>query len=195
MGMGLKKINNKILYFLIGIGTIAVHFLHILTDLIELAYGFSNFQLILTYIAFLFIPFVILGLYAVQWPKGGWLGLIGSILYIISFIYFSGTALYAIDSMQNGNSNYEIIYNELGTLYIFNGGLMVIGGIMFGLSVIRAKIFPYITGILLIVGLLINALVAFLPINPMFQIIGSIVRNIGLMGMGIAIVYKSNRVF
>jgi hypothetical protein len=179
------KISNRILYLLIGFSTILVHFLHIFTDIIEIVSGFSFYQLVLTYIVFLFIPFVILGLYAVHWPKGGWLGLIGSILYAISFIYFSSTAIYAINAIKNGTSNYEIIYKELGAVYFLHGGLMVIGGILFSLSVIRAKIFPAMTGIIIIMGLLINAIVSILPITPMFQVVGSTVRNIGFIVMGI----------
>ena len=186
--------NSRSLHLLVGISAIAVHFLHILTDLIELINGFSSLQLIFTYIAFLFMPFVILGLYAVQWPKGGWLGLIGIVLYVISFIYFSSTAIYAIIKIKNEISNYEIIYRELGAIYIIHGGLMVIGGILFGFSIIRANILPHITGVLLIAGLLINAIISFLPINPGFQIIGSIIRNIGLIGMGISLIYKNKKI-
>jgi len=181
---------NRILYLLIGFSTIVIHLLHILTDVLEMVNGFSFYQLVLTYIAFLFMPFVILGLYAVHWPKGGWLGLIGATLYVISFIYFSSTAIYAIDSIKNGTSNYEMIYERLGNIYFLHGALMVVGGILFGISVIRAKILPSVTGIIFVAGLITNAFVSLLPVSPMFQIMGSIIRNIGLIGMGVAVIYN-----
>jgi hypothetical protein len=181
---------------LIGISAIVVHSLHILTDILEVVNDFTFYQLVLTYIAFLFIPFVIIGLYAVYWKKLGLLGLIGSICYGISFIYFASTAIYAINSLKNGINNYEIIYNELGIVYVLHGAIMVIGGILFSVSVIKTKVVPIFTGIVLIIGLLINALFSILPINPNYQIIGSIVRNIGFIGIGISIIYdiKHNKI-
>ena len=82
---------------LVGIGAIVAPGVHTLTDIAEwISGGFSARQLWANYFAFMVLPFLMVGLYAVQHQKIGTLGLIGSLLYGASFVYFSHTTLYAI---------------------------------------------------------------------------------------------------
>ena len=52
-------------------------------------------QLWVNYLAFVLMPFLMVGLYAVQRPQAGWGVLWGALLYGAAFVYFSFTTLYA----------------------------------------------------------------------------------------------------
>ncbi len=175
----------KNLRLIIGLATIIAFTLHILSDLLEvLSGGFFAAQLWINYVAFLPIPFLMIGLYAVQLPLSGWISLTGAIAYGTSFIFFAGTTLYALVAKT---ADYFTLLEELGNTYTFYGGLMVAGGILFGIALIRARILPRWTGWLLILGVSLNLLCHLLAFPDLSQIIGSIVRNIAFVGMGIAI--------
>ena len=82
---------------LVGVGAIVAPGMHTLTDIAEwIVGGFSAPQLWANYFAFIVLPFLMVGLYAIQRPKIGALGLIGSLLYGASFVYFAHTTLYAL---------------------------------------------------------------------------------------------------
>ena len=75
---------NK-LCIIVGSITLLSSIMYILSDIIELlGGGFSATQLHLTYAAFLFIPFFLIGLYTLQLPRAGGLGLAGAATYGIS---------------------------------------------------------------------------------------------------------------
>ncbi len=84
-------------------------------------------------------------------------------------------------------ANYSTLLEELGSIYTFYGGLMVTGGILFGIAVIIARVLPRWTGWLLILGVSLNLIFRLLTFPALTQIVGSIVRNIAFIGMGIAI--------
>ncbi len=176
---------SKNLRLIIGLATIMAFTLHILSDFLEVfSGGFSAAQLWINYVAFLPIPFLMIGLYAVQLPLSGWISLTGAIAYGTSFIFFAGTTLYALVAKT---ANYSTLLEELGSIYTFYGGLMVTGGILFGIAVIIARVLPRWTGWLLILGVSLNLIFRLLTFPALTQIVGSIVRNIAFIGMGIAI--------
>ncbi|MGK7893629.1 MAG: hypothetical protein AB4372_08395 [Xenococcus sp. (in: cyanobacteria)] len=183
---------SKNLRVIIGLATIIAFTLHILSDLLEVfSGGFSAAQLWINYVAFLPIPFLMIGLYAFQLPLSGWMSLTGAIAYGTSFIFFAGTTLYALVAKT---VDYSTLLEELGDIYTYYGGLMVAGGILFGIAVIRARVLPRWTGRLLIFGVSLNLLFSLLAFPNLSQIIGSLVRNIAFIGMGIAILKnKKNR--
>lgn len=181
------------LRLIIGLATIIAFTLHILSDLLEVfSGGFFAAQLWINYVAFLPIPFLMIGLYAVQLPLSGWISLTGAIAYGTSFIFFAGTTLYALVAKT---ADYSTLLEELGSIYTFYGGLMVTGGILFGIAVIIARVLPKWTGWLLILGVSLNLIFRLLTFPALTQIVGSIVRNIAFIGMGIAILRtrKSSR--
>ena len=170
---------------IVGITAIIAPALHLFSDILEWAGGgFSPIQLLINYIGFLPIPFLMLGLYAYQRPRIGWVGLIGSVLYGVAFIYFAHTTLIAL---EESISDYEILWRKLGDFYTFHGVLMVIGGIMFGIDSLRAKVLWRGAIILFILGIMINLCLAILPLPDRLQIVGSSLRNLGLITMGISI--------
>jgi hypothetical protein len=157
---------------------------HSITDLLELASGFSPLQLWLNYLAFLVIPFVMIGLHAVQRPRAGAMSLIGATAFGASFIYFAGTATYAL---ARDTPDYATLLGELGPLYTAHGAVMVLGGVLFGVAVLRAGVLPAWTGVALIAGVLANLLVALSPLPPIGQTFGSLVRNAAIAGMGVSL--------
>lgn len=160
--------------------------LHTLTDIIEwVQSGFSVTQLWLNYVAFLPLPAVVLGLYAAQYPRISKLGLVGSLLYGFAFIYFAHSTLEALATTA---ITYEELWSHLGWPYTFHGGLMVVGGLLFGFATWRAGMLPTWTAALFLLGIMTNLVVAVLPVPDLIQTIGSGLRNAGLIGMGWAVV-------
>lgn len=180
---------TKTLCRIIAVTAIVAPLLHLISDVMEWrSGGFSQIQLLINYAGFLPMPFLFIGLYAVQRPKNNWLGLTGAILYGIAFIYFAHTTLYALaESFQN----YELLWNRLGIVYTFHGGLMVVGGLIFGITSLRAGILWRNGLILFVFGLLLNFVIAFLPLPDIVQISGSVTRNLGLIGIGIQLLKNS----
>jgi hypothetical protein len=128
-----------------------------------------------------------LGLYAYQRPQIGLDGLIGSVLYGIAFIYFAHTTLIAL---EGAISNYEMLLGKLGGVYTFHGGLMVAGGTMFGIASLRAKVLLRGAVSLFMAGIILNFGVALLPLPDILQILGSSLRNLGLIAMGVSVIQK-----
>jgi len=162
--------------------------LHVLSDLMEVfSGGFSAWQLWINYVSFLVLPFLVVGLHVAQHARGGWPSLTGALLYGSSFVYFAGATQYAL---VRKIPDYEALLAELGPIYWIHGALMVLGGFLFGWAVLRARVFPRWTGALLVIGVLLNLLVGFLPVPDIAQVLGSVLRNAALIGMGVALLRK-----
>ena len=166
----------------IGYAAVLAPTLHSLTDLAEwITGGFSATQLWLNYSAFIAIPFAIAGLFAVQRPRIGWLGLVGAILYGIAFIYYAHTSLYAI---QAAVPTYPELWERLGPTYTAHGVVMVLGGLAFGAASLRAKQLPAWACAVFLVGVIANAALALAAAPEMLHTAASLCRNLGLAGMG-----------
>lgn len=176
------SLSARQLHKIVGIGAISAPAVHTLTDFAEwITGGFSTPQLWANYLAFVVLPFVMVGLYAVQRPKIGLLGLIGSLLYGGSFVYFAHTTLYAIAEHV---TDYETLLEHLGNLYTMHGLLMIIGGVTFAAATYRASVFPRWTAVMFFVGIVLNLSFTLVAAPDMFQTLGSALRNLGLIGMG-----------
>jgi len=176
---------------IIAVAAVVVPGAFILSDLLEWSRGgFSVGQLYLTYLAFLPLPFLMLGLYAVQRPAISWVGLLGALLFGASYIYFAHTALYAL---IDHTPDYETLWHRLGITYTVHGAVMVLGGVLFGVAVLRARVFPRWTGWVFLVGVTLNLVFALIPVPDILQTLGSTARNVGLMGMGWALLQIGGR--
>jgi hypothetical protein len=175
----------------VGIAALVAPALHSLTDVMEWRHaGFSTIQLWLNYIAFLPMPWLLLGLYSAHEPRPNAIGLIGALLYGVAFTYFAHTTLYALAEQV---SAYEALWARLGALYTVHGTLMVVGGLMFAWSASRVGWLPRGALLLFAVGLILNLLLALLPVPDILQTIGSAVRNLGLMAMGYAVLFDRHQ--
>jgi hypothetical protein len=170
---------------LVAAGAILAPTLHTVTDVIEwLQGGFSPAQLWLNYLAFVPLPAVLLGLYAVQRPRISRLGLLGALLYGFSFVYFTHTTLLAIALRS---PTYEDLWHHLGRTYTAHGAIMILGGACFGWATLQAGTLPRWTAGLFLSGLAVNLVLGLLPAPDILQTLGTTLRNTGLVGMGWAI--------
>lgn len=176
---------------IVGWGAVLAPGLHTVTDLLEWWNGgFSGPQLWLNYFAFLPLPALMIGLYAVQVPRVSKAGLFGAVLYGFAFIYFAHTTLIALTSEVG---TYERLLAQLGWIYTVHGALMVAGGLVFAWATARAGVLPTWTARLFSLGLLIHLALALLPLPDLLQIVGSTLRNAGLLSMGGFLVREAHR--
>jgi hypothetical protein len=170
---------------LIAVGAIGAPLLHCVTDLLEwLQGGFSALQLWLNYVAFLPLPAIMIGLYAMQRPQVSLWGLAGAVLYGFAFIYFTFTTQLAL---VDHVATYADLWNRLGVAYTFHGALMIIGGALFGHASLRAGVLPRWSAGMFLAGLGLNLALTFADVPDLYQTLGTAVRNAGLVGMGWAL--------
>lgn len=170
------------LRLVVGVTALVAPALHTLSDLLEWQQGgFSTGQLRLNYVAFLPMPWLLLGLYAARERPRDAAGLAGALLYGAAFAYFMHTTLLALDQRL---PTYEALWQQLGREYTFWGGVMVVGGLAFVWSELRAPCLPRLAIWLFAAGLVANLMLALVPAPAISQVIASAVRNVGLIGMG-----------
>lgn len=175
---------------LVGIATLIAAVLYLASDALEVGLGgFSQGQLYLTYAAFAIIPFSLMGLHAMQAHRASWLSLFGSVAYGLAFIFYASTVIYAL---VNQTADYSTLVDELGILYPLHGVLLILGGLLFGWSVMRAKVLPSWTGLTLMVGVVVNLVMNASPLPEISQVLGSTLRNIAFIGMGWALLRQTN---
>jgi hypothetical protein len=173
----------------VGITAVLAPFFHSVTDAMEwYQHGlFSVSQLWLNYVAFVPMSWLLLGIYAVHDPRPALAGLIGALLYGAAFTYFAHTTLYALSEHV---PDYETLWQHLGSLYTVHGGLMVVGGLLFGWSILDAGWLPKWSALLFLGGIVTNLVLTFLPAPDIFQTLGSAARNAGLVAMGYVILSR-----
>jgi hypothetical protein len=173
----------------IGLAALSFSALYFLSDAIEAAQGgFSTAQLLLTLVAEAAIPFVVVGLYRVQRPRIGRLGLLSALAYAYAFVFFTGTVVYAL---VNGTGDYSALSDDLGALMTVHGAVMVLAGIGFGAAVIRARLLPAWTGVALGAGVVAVAATQSAPEGA--QLAAAAIRDLAFAGMGLALLAGPGR--
>jgi hypothetical protein len=167
----------------VGLAATAFTALYLISDLIEVAQGgFSTFRLSLTYAGEAAIPLFVVGLYAVQRPRIGRLGLAGAVAYAYSYVFFTSTVVYALIA---GTPNYKDMTKIFGAWMTVHGLIMLAGGLAFGLAVARAGVLPRWTGILLMAGVILVVAAAGLP--NLARTVAAAVPDAAFIGMGLAL--------
>jgi hypothetical protein len=168
---------------LIGLLAVASSALYFASDVIEVADGgFSKVQLWLTLMAEATLPIFVIGLWLAQRPRIGWLGAASAIAYAYSFVFFTGTVVYAL---VHRTGDFERLGAALDPAMTIHGALMVIAGIGFGCAVGRARVLPRWTGVALAAGVVLIPLSMGLP--DAVGLFGVGVRDIAFAGMGVAL--------
>ncbi len=168
---------------LVGLTALVFSALYLVSDVLEaLMGGFSGGQLGLTLIAEAAIPVFVIGLYVVQVPDIGRLGRFSAAAYAYSYVFFTGTVVYAL---IRGTSDYAVLSRELQPWMTMHGAVMVFAGLGFGIAVIRAKVLPAWTGVALMAGVILVSLSQSLPEGP--QVLAASIRDLGFAGMGAAL--------
>ncbi len=171
---------SEALSLVVGLAAVLFSGLYLISDLVELTQGgFSTVQLALTLAAEAAIPLFVLGLYAVQRPRIGALGLGAAVAYAYTFVFFTGTVWFAL---VKGTSNWDELVDQLGIWMTIHGVLMVISGLAFGLAVVRAGVLPRWTGLTLMAGVVLIAVSSGLP--DAAQTASAGVRDLAFAGMG-----------
>jgi hypothetical protein len=174
---------------LVGASALVFSLLYLASDVIELLQGgFSTTQLVLTYAGEAAIPLFVLGLYALQRPRIGWLGLAGAVAYAYTFVFFTSTVVYAL---VNGTSDWHALQRQLGAWITVHAVLMVLAGAMFGVAVLRARVLPRWTGAALIAGMALLAVTASLP--DVVRTASAGLRDLAFAGMGLALLQRASR--
>jgi hypothetical protein len=172
---------------LVGLAAVVFSTLYLISDLMELAQdGFSAPQLLVTYAAEAAIPLFVLGLYAVQRPQIGRLGLASAIVYAYTFVYFTSTVVYAL---VERTSDWLALERRLGVWITVHSVLMIVAGIGFGIATIRARVLPRWTGMTLIAGVLLMVITVSLPAAAQTASAG--VRDVAFAAMGAALLARS----
>lgn len=167
----------------VGLAAVVFSALYVLSDVIEaIQGGFSVSQLWLTLAAEAAVPVFVVGLYLVQRPHIGRLGRFSAVAYAYSFVFFTGTVVYAL---LDGTSDYTALTSDLGVWMTVHGAIMVLAGLGFGVAVVRAGVLPRWTGVALMAGVLLVALSQGLPEGP--QVLAAAIRALGFAGMGAAL--------
>lgn len=168
-----------------GLATIIAAGMWILTEIMEIVNsGFTPVQLTLTLIAFVILPFGVLGFHAAQAARGGWMSLIGAVCLASSFIVWSGFTMLemvlkaGIETNIASGSNVEKTLLGIGIL------LMLVGQTVLGIAVMRADLFPRWTGIILILGAALCLVSLFLQAPMIANNIIAIVICAALLRMG-----------
>ncbi len=176
---------SESLHIVVGVTAIVAPILHSVTDAMEwYQHGFSAAQLWLNYLAFLPMPWVLLGTYAIRQGELGLAALIGSLLYGVAFTYFAHTTLYALATHA---PSYEALWEQLGATYTVHGAFMVVGGLLFASGALRVGGLPKLAVRLFGAGLLVNLVLALVPAPDILQTVGTAIRSAGMVGMGHAI--------
>jgi hypothetical protein len=175
--------------FALAVGLAAVVFsaLYFASDVLELVQGgFSTTQLVLTYLGEAAIPLFVVGLYAVQRPTIGTLGLLGAIGYAYAFVFFTSTVLLAL---VNASPDWDALVGDLGPWVTVHGLLMLVAGSAFGVAVAQARVLPRWTGVLLVVGVVLVAAASVLP--GAVQLLCAGVRDLAFAGMGLSLLTRT----
>ena len=143
---------------LAGMAAVVFPLVYFASELVEVAQGnFSTGRLALAYLGEAGIVFAVLGLYAVQRPRIGRLGLFGALAYAYSFVFFASTVIYALAA---GSKNWTAVTNVFGGWLTLHGAIMVAGGLAFSLAVIRTAVLPRWTAVCLMAGVVLVAAAA-----------------------------------
>ena len=167
----------------VGLSAVLFSALYLLSDAVEAVQGgFSEPQLWMTFVAEAAIPVFVIGLYLVQRPQIRWSSRFGALAYAYSFVFFTGTVVYAL---VNGISDYKTLSDDLAPWMTIHGALMVVAGSWFAYAVIIARVLPRWTGIALMAGVVMVA--ASQGLSEPLQLLAAATRDLGFAGMGAAL--------
>jgi hypothetical protein len=174
----------------VGLAAIGFTAVYLASDVLEIGQGhFSTARLALTYAGEAAIPLFVLGLYAVQRPRIGRLGLFGAAAYAYSYVFFTSTVVYALAAHI---PDYRGVTKAFGAWMVLHGLIMLIGGVSFGISVTRARVLPRWTGICLAVGVVFVAAASALP--TVARTVAEAVPAAAFIAMGSALLRGSGHV-
>ncbi|WP_180247627.1 hypothetical protein [Bacillus sp. AFS031507] len=176
---------GRITAILSGILLVLAHSLNLLAGEHE-----SIFGTFLIFAAHLLLVFAFFGLYSLQGDRNGLLGLFAMILGNIGNIIV--TAIVFVEIAQASGEKVGQVFTTTFTkpIYTFGPLLFVVGMILLGVSMIRGKVFPKITGYLLLIGTIVFAAASVSgDSQKIVEVIGALFTGAGFIVSGL----KSNK--
>jgi len=146
----------------------------------------SVFGSLLVFVAHLLLVFAFFGLYIQQGDRNGLLGFFAMLVGNIGNIIV--TAIVFVEIAQASGENIHHVFTTPVTqpIYSFGPLLFVIGMILLGVSMIRAKVFPVFSGYLLLIGTIVFAVASVSgDIQKIVEVIGSLFTGAGFITAGI----------
>jgi len=144
-----------------------------------------------TAVASVFLVFGLIGLYAYQVAKVGWLGLIAFILTLTASAMLTSAELFdgALAPTLAGNPATQSLVNpqQAGPFVIVNGVIAVlatVGNILLGIAIIRADVLPRWAGLLIIIGFVFLAFGIGLPALAILAEVGLVLSGLGYAWCG-----------
>jgi len=168
-----------------GLATILAAGIWILTEIIEVAAGgFTPVQLSLTFIAFVILPFGVLGVHAAQAPRGDWISLIGAVCFAGSFIIWSGVTM--LDMVLKTATEMDVASggDVKKTVYSIGIVLTLVGSIVFGIATLRGGLFSKWPGIILIVSAVLFFPLSRVQLPMIVWNAMNVVSCVALIGLG-----------
>ena len=163
--------------------------LYLISDVLEVAQGgFSTGRLMVTFAGEAALPLFVIGLYTVQRPRIGVLGLIGVIAYAYSYVFFTSTVVFALFA---GSRDYRSLSDAFGAWMTVHGIVMLLGGLAFGLAIVRARVLPRWTGICLMAGVVLVVAASGMP--NIARALAEAVPAAAFIGMGWALLRRPRR--
>jgi hypothetical protein len=168
---------------LLGASAVAFSVDYFVSDLIEAGQdGFTTFQLLLTLIGEIAIPFFVFGLYWVKRNRFGPIGKYSAYAYVYAYVFFTFTVAYAL---LDNTPDYETLSDDLAPWMLIHGAIMLLAGIGFGYSIIKTRAYPRWTGGTLIFGVVLVSATQNAPEGV--QLIAALARDIAWAGMGLSL--------
>jgi hypothetical protein len=175
--------NPSKLEVLLGASAIAFSVDYFVSDVIEAGQdGFTTFQLILTLIGELAIPFFVFGLYWVKRNQIGPIGKYSAIAYAYAYAFFTFTVVYAL---ADSTPDYDQLSDDLAPWMVIHGAIMLVAGIGFGYSIIKTRAYPRWTGGTLIFGVVLVSATQGAPEGV--ELLAALLRDIAWAGMGLSL--------
>ena len=139
-----------------------------------------------TFLSPFLLIFAFTGLYAYQYHKAGWIGLVGYVVTVISLVLnicfrFSETFIGPVLVGEYSQAVMAIVQGPYNTVQSITFGLFLAGYVLFGIATLQARILPRWGAWMLIIGAVISFALVMLPIN-----IGAILTGAGMIVMGYA---------
>jgi hypothetical protein len=144
--------------------------------------------------ALLWIAFTVallgwIGLYVVQASKAGWLGIAAFLILILgsslaSWIFSSDVTFVPVIAAKSPELFQSIFTKSHIALGIASVLTWVLGNVLFGFSIIRAKTFPRWAGILLIFGTVIIPIAYLAGFSVRVVSVGAIIAGAGQVWLG-----------
>ena len=139
--------------------------------------------------------FGLLGLYARQVEKAGWLGLVGFVLAFIgtvlvdSIFLMASTVIHLVAVQAPALFDQTAAPPAFGVLVVVVG--YILGYILFGIATMRAGVLPRGSGLLLIIGSAMFMISEAVPLNASFShlivTLGDVIFGAGFVWMGFAL--------